>query len=380
LIEMASKLRTPLCDVLGMEYPVFLAGMAVGGIQETAPTPIKLVAAVSNAGGLGVLGDSFRTLDEMDAGIKELKKLTNGRPYGVDFLLPATRADVTATSNKEVFEQIVQEYPAHIAVMKEIVKQEGLEEAEVSEGEPMSTDLLKRKIEVVLDNKVPVFAAATGVPPEWFTERGHQMGMQFIGMCGAVRHAERQVAANVDIITAQGTEAGGHTGNISTFVLVPQIVKAISPRPVLAAGGIGSGRHVAASLALGAQGVWVGTAFLASEETNIPEDHQNQILSGRSEQFTTSKFSSGKQQRSFHNLVKDAWVESGLQALPMPLQGILMEPMTQAAKAIGRWDLVGNPSGQVSGMLTERRPAKDILMDMVEEAEDTIESMQQNLK
>ena len=377
---MASKLRTPLCDLLGMEYPIFLAGMAVGGIQETAPTPIKLVAAVSNAGGLGVLGDSFRTLDEMDEGIKELKKLTNGRPYGVDFLLPATRADVTATSNQEVFEQILKEYPGHVAVMKEIIKQEGLEEADVSEGEPMSTDLLKRKIEVVLDNKVPVFAAATGEPPEWFTDRGHQMGMQFIGMCGAVRHAERQVAANVDIITAQGTEAGGHTGNISTFVLVPQIVRAISPRPVLAAGGIGSGRHVAASLALGAQGVWVGTAFLASEETNIPEDHQNQILSGRSEQFTTSKFSSGKQQRSFHNLVKDAWVESGLQALPMPLQGILMEPMTQAAKKIGRWDLVGNPSGQVSGMLSERRPAKTILMEMVEEAEDTIESMQQNLK
>ena len=377
---MASKLRTPLCDLLGMEYPIFLAGMAVGGIQETAPTPIKLVAAVSNAGGLGVLGDSFRTLDEMDEGIKELKKLTNGRPYGVDFLLPATRADVTATSNQEVFEQILKDYPGHVAVMKEIIKQEGLEEADVSEGEPMSTDLLKRKIEVVLDNKVPVFAAATGEPPEWFTDRGHQMGMQFIGMCGAVRHAERQVAANVDIITAQGTEAGGHTGNISTFVLVPQIVRAISPRPVLAAGGIGSGRHVAASLALGAQGVWVGTAFLASEETNIPEDHQNQILSGRSEQFTTSKFSSGKQQRSFHNLVKDAWVESGLQALPMPLQGILMEPMTQAAKKIGRWDLVGNPSGQVSGMLSERRPAKTILMEMVEEAEDTIESMQQNLK
>ena len=377
---MASKLRTPLCDLLGMEYPIFLAGMAVGGIQETAPTPIKLVAAVSNAGGLGVLGDSFRTLDEMDEGIKELKKLTNGRPYGVDFLLPATRADVTATSNKEVFEQIVKEYPGHIAVMKEIIKQEGLEEADVSEGEPMSTDLLKRKIEVVLDNKVPVFAAATGEPPEWFTERGHQMGMQFIGMCGAVRHAERQVAANVDIITAQGTEAGGHTGNISTFVLVPQIVRAISPKPVLAAGGIGSGRHVAASLALGAQGVWVGTAFLASEETNIPEDHQNQILSGRSEQFTTSKFSSGKQQRSFHNLVKDAWVESGLPALPMPLQGILMEPMTQAAKKIGRWDLVGNPSGQVSGMLSERRPAKTILMEMVDEAEETIESMQGNLK
>ena len=377
---MANKLTTPLSEMLGIKYPIFLAGMAVGGIQETAPTPIKLVAAVSNAGGLGVLGDSFSNLDEMDRGIQELKRLTNGHPYGIDFLLPAVRADVTATSNKEVYEQLSKEYPAHIAIMKEVISQEGLEEAAVSLSEPMSTDLLKRKIEIVLDHKVPIFAAATGEPPEWFTKRGHELGIKFIGMCGAVRHAERQVAANVDIITAQGTEAGGHTGNISSFVLIPQIVDKVAPRPVLAAGGIGSGRHVAASLALGAQGAWVGTAFLASEETNIPTDHQNQILNGRSDQFTTSKFSSGKQQRAFHNIVKDAWIKSGLTALPMPLQGILMEPMTNAAKKAGRWDLVGNPSGQISGMLTERRPAKDILMEMVDEAEETIDAMQRNLR
>jgi NAD(P)H-dependent flavin oxidoreductase YrpB (nitropropane dioxygenase family) len=183
----------------------------------------------------------------------------------------------------------------------------------------------------------------------------------------------------VDIITAQGTEAGGHTGYISTMVLVPQVVDAVAPMPVLAAGGIGSGRHLATALALGAQGAWVGTAFLTSEETNIPEDHQQQILGGRSSDFTTSKFMSGKNQRSYNNAVKQAWAASGLENLEMPLQGILQEPFTRAAREAGRYDLVGNPSGQISGMLNERRPAKDILMDMVNEARDTISGLQKLL-
>lgn len=374
---MANHLRTPLCDLLGIEYPIILAGMAVGGRQVTAPTPIKLVAEISNAGGLGVMGDSFLDLDELDAGIKELRSLVGDRPFGVDFLLPATRADVT-TSKKEVYAQIKRDYPKHVAVVESLIEEHGLTQAEVSETEPMSTDLLNRKIDVLLDNKVPVFAAALG-DPAMMTERAHAQGMKVIGMAGAVRHAQRHVAANVDIIAAQGTEAGGHTGNISTFVLVPQIVDVVAPMPVLAAGGIGSGRHVAAALALGAQGVWVGTAFLTAEETNIPDAHQQQILKGRSDEFTVSKFHSGKQQRSYHNVVKDAWARSGLPALDMPLQGILQEPLTIAARNAGRWDLVGNPSGQISGMLTERLPAKRILMDMVSEAEDTIGFLQRNV-
>ena len=375
---MANHLRTPLCDLLGIEYPIILAGMAVGRGQSTAPTPMKLVAEVSNAGGLGVMGDNFTTLDELDAGIKELRSLVGDRPFGVDFLLPATRADVTASSRREVYAQIKREYPKHVAVVESLIEEHGLKAAEVSESEPMSTDLLNRKIDVLLDNKVPVFAAALG-DPAMMTERAHAQGMKVIGMAGAVRHAQRHVAANVDIIAAQGTEAGGHTGNISTFVLVPQVVDAVAPMPVLAAGGIGTGRHVAAALALGAQGVWVGTAFLVAEETNIPEVHQQQILKGRSDEFTVSKFHSGKQQRSYHNVVKDAWARSGLPALDMPLQGILQEPLTLAAREAGRWDLLGNPSGQISGMLTERLPAKRILMDMVSEAEDTIGFLQRNV-
>ena len=373
---MTSALRTPLCDLLGIEYPIILAGMAAGGQnQETAPTPVKLVAAISNAGGLGVMGDNFRNLDELDAAIREVRSLVGDRPFGVDFLLPAARAEVTSTSKHEVYADIQQEYPKHVAIVDDLIVEHGLERAELSSSEPMTTDLLNRKIDVILDNKVDVFAAALG-DPAFMTERAHAQGMKVIGMAGAVRHAERQRAANVDIITAQGTEAGGHTGNISTMVLIPQIVDAVAPMPVLAAGGIGSGRHLAAALALGAQGVWVGTTFLASEETNIPSEHQQQILGGRSDEFTLSKFHSGKQQRSYHNVVKEAWADSGLDPLEMPLQGILQEPFTQAARMSGRFDLVGNPSGQISGMLDRRRPAGDILRDMVDEAKVTIDGMQ----
>ena len=372
---MTSALRTPLCDLLGIEYPIILAGMAAGGQnQETAPTPVKLVAAISNAGGLGVMGDNFRNLDELDAAIREVRSLVGDRPFGVDFLLPAARAEVTSTSKHEVYADIQQEYPKHVAIVDDLIVEHGLERAELSSSEPMTTDLLNRKIDVILDNKVDVFAAALG-DPAFMTERAHAQGMRVIGMAGAVRHAERQRAANVDIITAQGTEAGGHTGNISTMVLIPQIVDAVAPMPVLAAGGIGSGRHLAAALALGAQGVWVGTTFLASEETNIPTEHQQQILGGRSDEFTLSKFHSGKQQRSYHNVVKEAWADSGLDPLEMPLQGILQEPFTQAARMSGRFDLVGNPSGQISGMLDRRRPAGDILRDMVDEAKVTIDGM-----
>ena len=224
---MTSALRTPLCDLLGIEYPIILAGMAAGGQnQETAPTPVKLVAAISNAGGLGVMGDNFRNLDELDAAIREVRSLVGDRPFGVDFLLPAARAEVTSTSKHEVYADIQQEYPKHVAIVDDLIVEHGLERAELSSSEPMTTDLLNRKIDVILDNKVDVFAAALG-DPAFMTERAHAQGMRVIGMAGAVRHAERQRAANVDIITAQGTEAGGHTGNISTMVLIPQIVDAV---------------------------------------------------------------------------------------------------------------------------------------------------------
>ena len=375
-----ASLRTPLCDLLGIEYPIVLAGMATGtGKQSIAPTPTELVAAVSNAGGLGVMGYGFNTPQEFDEGIRKVRTLTD-RPFGVDFMVPAKFADVGDKTNIEIRKDIERDYPKHVEFLKSLAEQFNLPEVEVPEKVPGESEgMTRQRVEVMLDNKVPVFACATGEPPQYIVEPAHEQGMQIIGMTGAVRHAARQMAAGSDIITAQGTEAGGHTGNISSFVLIPQIVDYVKPRPVLAAGGIGTGRHVAAAMALGAQGVWVGTAFLASEETNIEQPYQETILTGRSEQFTASKFGDGMQARGFDDEVKRAWEASGLQPLPMPLMGILNEPLTLAARQVGRFDLVGKGGGQIAGMVTERRPAKDILMSLVEEAEETIDQLQSNI-
>ncbi|MBI2857130.1 MAG: nitronate monooxygenase [Chloroflexi bacterium] len=377
---MRGKLRTQLCDLLGIEYPIILAGMGNGTSQATAPTPPKLVAAVSNAGGLGVMGNNYRTPEELDQGIREVKRLVGGKPFGVDLLLPATMAEVGARNVPEVHALLERDYPQHVAFVQELIREHKLPDAGLPDAPVMSPPFFRRQIEAVLDNKVPVFAAAIGEPPPWFLEQGHANGTKFIGMCGAVRHAQRQVAAGVDILCAQGTEAGGHTGNIATFVLVPQIVDLVKPKPVIAAGGVGSGRQVAAALALGAQGVWVGTAFLVAEESNIVTAHQEEILSGRSEDFTLSKYVSGKQQRGYRTPVKEAWEKSGLPSLPMPLQSTVMAPFNEAARRAGRWDLVNIPSGQVGGMLVKRRPAKEILADMVDEAVETIGQLQRNTR
>ena len=374
-----ASLRTPLCDLLGIEYPIVLAGMAMGSQQSIAATPTELVAAVSNAGGLGVLGYGFDTPQEFDEGIRRVRTLTD-RPFGVDFMVPAKFADVGQKTNIEIRAEIERDYPKHVAFLQSLLERFNLPEVEVPEKVPGESEAMTRqRVEVMLDNKVPVFACATGDPPAYIVEPAHAQGMLIIGMCGAVRHAARQMAAGSDIITAQGTEAGGHTGNITSFVLIPQIVDYVKPRPVLAAGGIGTGRHVAAAMALGAQGVWVGTAFLASEETHIPDYYQETILTGRSEQFTASKFGDGMQARGFDDEVKRAWESSGLQPLPMPLMGILNEPLGLAARQSGRFDLTNKAAGQIAGMITKRRPAKDILMSLVEEAEETIDQLRSNV-
>jgi len=372
-----TSLHTDFCDLMDIKYPIVQAGMSTG-VDEWMPSPPKLAAAVSNAGGLGVMGCGSRKLETIDWAIREIKKLTT-QPFGVDLLLPATMAEVDVETTGQVRDRLARDYPSHVAFVEELRKEHNLATVELTDAPAMTSDQLRKQFEVVLDHKVPVFVAGLG-DPSWVVPLAREQGMKVGGMVGAVRHAARQKAAGVDFVGAQGTEAGGHTGNIATFVLIPQVVDAIAPIPVMAAGGVSSGRHVAAALALGAQAAWVGTAFLVAEENAIPREQQEQILAGRSEQFTLSVYGTGKQQRGHHNSVKDAWAQSGLTALPMPLQGVLMEPFLTAARQAERWDLVGNPAGQVGGMLTERRPAADILTGMVRETEETIERQRSNLR
>ncbi|MYD37024.1 MAG: nitronate monooxygenase [Dehalococcoidia bacterium] len=374
------RLKTPLTDLLGIKYPILLAGMSLG-MDDRMPSPPRLAAAVTEAGGLGVMGCGSRKPDTIDRCIREFKQLSSG-PLGIDLLLPATMAEMGAQDTKAmVRERLERDHPQHVGFVKELMQEHNLPDVPPTDddAEAMSPDLLRRQFEVVADHNVPVFVAGLG-DPAMIMDVARAHGMKVGGVVGAVRHAQRQKAAGVDFMIAQGTEAGGHTGNIATFPLVPQVAETAAPTPILAAGGVGSGRQIAAAMALGAQGVWIGSAFLVAEENAIPEEHQNQILGARSEDFTLSRYSSGKQARSYKTPIKEAWANSGMEPLPMPLQGILMEPLQAGARAAGRLDIDAASAGQVGGMLKARRPARDILLDMVNEAEETIERMQGNLR
>jgi NAD(P)H-dependent flavin oxidoreductase YrpB (nitropropane dioxygenase family) len=229
----------------------------------------------------------------------------------------------------------------------------------------MSSAFIRAQVQVALDERVPVFAAGLG-DPSWVVPLARERGMKTIGLAGAVRNAIRHAQVGVDIIVAQGHEAGGHTGKIANFPLIPQVVDAVRPQPVLAAGGIADGRGVAAALALGAVGVWIGTAFLVADECDIPDKNKERILLAASEDFVVSRSFTGKTARGCRNPIVQAWEESGLTPLPMPLQGVLMGDLVEAAIRAGRDELLHNPSGQIGGMLTERKPAARIMAELVE--------------
>jgi NAD(P)H-dependent flavin oxidoreductase YrpB (nitropropane dioxygenase family) len=337
-----------------------------------AATPPRLVAAVSNAGGLGVMGGSGLAPEEIRRRIEEIRGLTD-RPFGVDLLLPASLAE-GETTRSAVRRRLAAEYPKHVAFVRGLMRELDLADAADPDEIVLSSRFMRAQVDAVLDGKVAVFAAGLG-DPSWVVPLARRQGMKTIGLAGAVRNAVRHAQVGVDLVVAQGTEAGGHTGKVATLPLVPQVVDAVRPTPVLAAGGIADGRGVAAALALGAVGVWLGTAFLVAEECDIPDKNKARILQARSEDFVVSRSYTGKTARSCRNPILEAWEESGLAPLPMPLQGVLMGDLLEAARRAGRDDLSFNPAGQVGGMLTERKPAATIVADLVRETVEALEGL-----
>ncbi|HJP35849.1 MAG TPA: nitronate monooxygenase [Gammaproteobacteria bacterium] len=366
-------LHNRLCDELGIEYPIFLAGMAGRG----DPTPPELVAAVSEAGGMGVLGISGFEPDEIRRRIREVRKLTD-KPFGVDSLLPVRLVDAAPTRSG-VREQIKRDHPAHWQFMERVREQFGLPEMRVDNEIVVDNDFMRLQVDTILDEKVPLFAAALG-DPGFFAERAHSQGTKLMGIAGNVRHAHRQIAAGTDIVIAAGHEGGGHVGSIGTFPLIPQIVDAIAPAPVAAAGGIGDGRGVAAALALGAQAVWVGTAFLVADECGISDARKQQLIDSRSQDFLVSRSWTGKPTRSHTHPLTLAWAESELEPLEAPIQRVLVEDFQVAAMAAKRDDLAFSPAGQIGGMIMERRPAAAILNDLVTGAIDVLKHLPTELQ
>lgn len=368
-----AALRTDLCDLLGIEYPICLAGM--GGIRFTPP---ELVAAVSEAGGLGVFGATGDEPDELRKRIRRVRELTD-KPFGVDLLLPVVtgslQTDGTPVEPEAIRDTLRREYPRHSEFVESLIGEFALDEHRTRRKLGGGGIALARKqVDVILEEEVPVFAAALG-DPAWVVPKAREAGTKVMGLVGNVRNAARQVRAGVDVVVAQGTEAGGHTGRIATMPLVPQIVDAVDPLPVVAAGGIADGRGVAAALALGAQGVWLGTAFLTAAESRIFDSQQRSVLDGRSEDFVISRSYTGKTARQYRNPIVEAWENAGLDPLPMPLQGMLMADLSASAERAGRHDLLFTPAGQGAGLLNESRPAAEIMAELVDDAVSVLDGL-----
>ena len=381
-------LRTRLCDILDIEYPIILAGM--GGVSTA-----ELVAAVSEAGGLGIVGAASMPADEIERQVRRIRDLTS-KPFGVDVLLPsgvsaprpAPSGDAKESASTSDAPKRPRDYlPAAYNTFIDNAEHEfglpakGEDQAWTSGMSRLgSGDFSKRQVEAILDLKVPVFAAGLGNPAPW-VERFHAQGAKVIGLVGNVKNARRIADGGTDVVVAQGTEAGGHTGRIGTMALLPQVIDAVAPTAVCAAGGIGDGRGIAGALAMGCDGVWIGTAFLVSREATWPDLLKERILAATEEDTRVTRLYSGKTMRNINNPLIEYWESQKLDALPMGMQGIVSGEIMSGARQANKLELLMNPAGQISGMLHEMRAAKDIFEDMVREAAEIIaEGMPRRVK
>lgn len=322
-IEAPAALRTPLCELLGIRYPICQAGMAF--VARSA-----LAAAVSEAGGLGVLAAAHSTPAEFRAEIRRVRERT-GRPFGVDILFATVRGSGEAVER--------------------------------------FTDAVQGWVHVALDERVPVIVAGLGNPGP-VTAQAHERGIKVMALCGNVKQARDHAANGVDVVIAQGHEAGGHTGRIGGFVLLPAVVDALAPRPVLAAGGIADGRGLVAALALGAAGVWIGTRFIATAEAHAHDNYKARIVALDEEGTVVSRASSGKPCRLIRNAFTRSWEgrEAAIEPFPAQFEHV-GKPAAIRAREQGDVEHGSAACGQSAALIRGVRPAREVVEALVAEAE-----------
>ncbi|MBU2548916.1 MAG: nitronate monooxygenase [Proteobacteria bacterium] len=368
-------LRTKLCDILNIEYPILSAGMGPSLVGEKTGAPVELVVAVSEAGGLGVLGASGFTIDEMREAIREIKRRTD-KPFGVDLLLPSqivSLGDQKVEGPAEVpLSEILKTLPpAHYDWIMKIKSDMDLPDIDAMVRLDSTTVRPHAAVKVCIEERVPLFCSGLG-NPGFMIPDAHAAGMKVLGIAGNTKNARRIAQSGADLVVAQGHEGGGHTGRVGSLALWPQAIDACAPTPVLAAGGIGDGRGLAAALACGCPGVWVGTRFLATTEGGALDIQKEAIVKASDEDTRRTYLYTGKTSRATYNKFHDLWEASGLDPLPFPIQVMLASGMVEMFTKAGLNDYVGPFSGQVVGLIREIKPATDVLRDMVAEAADIL--------
>jgi len=367
-------MHTELCDKLGIEFPIF------------AFTHCRDVAcAVSQAGGLGVLGAVGFSAEQLEVEMKWIDERVGDKPYGVDIVIPGKYEGKGEDLDTKALEaKLAAMIPEeHRAFAAKLLADHGVPELPAGEK---ARELLGwtaatagPQVEAILrHDKVKLVANALGTPPADVIKDIQGTGRLVAALCGSVKHALSHKAAGVDIIIAQGTEGGGHTGEIGSMVLWPQVIQAVAPTPVLAAGGVGSGYQMAAALAMGAQGVWTGSIWLTVEEAETPPEQMESLFHATSHDTVRSRAWTGKPCRMLRNDWTDAWSTPGNpEPLGMPLQFMVTaDAVSRTTRYASKAQEVAfNPVGQVVGMMNHKEPVREVIQRMVEQYLESVERL-----
>ena len=346
-------MHNELCDRLGIEFPIF----AFTHCRDVA-------AAVSNAGGLGVLGAVGFSADELEIELSWLDEHVGDHPYGVDIVIPGKYEGMDEIDPVKLEAELKAMIPEeHRTFAKKILADHGVPEIEGGPRRELlgwTAATAAPLVEVILQHpKVKLVANALGTPPDDVIAQVHEHGMLMAALAGSVKHALNHKAAGVDIVICQGSEGGGHTGDVGSIVLWPEVIDAVAPLPVLAAGGVGSGRQMAAAMVMGAAGVWTGSLWLTVEEADVPPKQMESYLKATSRDTVRSRSFTGKPCRLLKNDWTDAWEAPGNpKPLGMPLQMMVAIDCVSRGHAYPEEarDVNFNPAGQVIGRATVGAP------------------------
>lgn len=372
---MFYTMKTPLCDQLGIEFPIF----AFSHCRD-------VVAEVSRAGGFGVLGAVGFTPEQLEVECTWIDERVGDRPYGVDIVIPGKYEGMGEMDPEKLQGDLLKMIPKeHFAYADKILSDHGV--PKLPDSDSPGSRLLgwtlataTPQVEAALRHpKMKLIANALGTPPTEVIDEIHKAGRLVAALCGSAKHARAHRDAGVDIVIAQGTEGGGHTGDIGSMVLWPEVIDAVAPTPVLAAGGIGCGRQIAAALAMGAQGVWTGSLWLTVQEADVPPAQMQTYLDATSRDTVRSRSFTGKPCRMLRNEWTEAWeTPDGPKPLGMPLQMMVTldavargHHYAEQAKAVNF-----NPVGQIVGRMNSVRPVRQVIYDLANEYFEATERLQ----